>query len=102
MKTINISQKDVAAMKAYKNDVTTMANHFGISVKDMRDVLNKFGFAKTKSKSDYVINLDFDFPVNTVNTEAELVNDIHNMNSPAVTPVYDSTVDAFVHTPVNN
>ena len=67
MNTINISQKEVAAMRAYKTDVKTMAEHFGISIKDMRDVLVKFGFAKpTKTTTDYTINLNFDFVVNKV------------------------------------
>lgn len=66
MRTINISQKEVAAMRAYKKDIKTMAEHFGISLKDMRDVLVKFGFAKpTKTTTDYTINLDFDFVVKT-------------------------------------
>ena len=29
---INISQKEVAAMRAYRTDAKTMADHFGISV----------------------------------------------------------------------
>jgi hypothetical protein len=67
MNTINISQKEVAAMRAYKTDVKTMAEHFKISIKDMRDVLVKFGFAKhTKTTTDYIINLNFDFVVNKV------------------------------------
>ena len=57
MRTINISQKEVAALRAYKTDLKTMATHFGITVKEMRDVLVNFGFAKpTKSSVDYIIN----------------------------------------------
>ena len=91
VKTINISQKEVAAMRAYRTDAKTMADHFGITIKEMRDVLIKFGFAKpTKNSVDYVINPVFDFTINRV----ENFNDITEP-TPAV-GVYDSTVDAVV------
>lgn len=91
MNTINISQKEVAAMRAYKTDVKTMAEHFGISIKDMRDVLVKFGFAKpTKTTTDYTINLNFDFVVNKV-------DDLPSIDSLPVnnTLNYSETLDAF-------
>ena len=91
VRTINISQKEVAAMRAYRTDAKTMADHFGITIKEMRDVLIKFGFAKpTKNSVDYVINPVFDFTINRV----ESFNDI-DVTTPAV-GVYDSTVDAVV------
>ncbi len=91
VKTISISQKEVAAMRAYKTDAQTMANHFGITVREMRDVLIKFGFAKpTKTSVDYVINPVFDFTINKV--------DSFNTVTPAdaVDGVYDATFDAIV------
>ena len=67
MRTIDISQTAVAALRAYKTDIKTMADHFGISVRDMRDVLVRFGFAKpTKNTTDYVINPIFDFDIKRV------------------------------------
>lgn len=61
--TINISQKDVAAMRAYKKTVREMADHYGISVGDMRDILVQFGFSKpTKTSKTYTIALNWDFP----------------------------------------
>jgi hypothetical protein len=64
MKTINISQTAVAALRAYKTDIRTMSEHFGITIKEMRDVLVGFGFAKpTKTTVDYVINPIFDFDI---------------------------------------
>lgn len=61
--TINISQKDVAAMKAYKKSTKDMADYYGISTSDMRDALVQFGFAKpTKTSRTYTINLNHDFP----------------------------------------
>lgn len=96
MRTINISQKDVAAMKAYKNDLKTMADHFGISIKDMRSVLVSFGFAKpTKNSVDYVINLDFDFPIPTSTTPADITAVRDNWQD--VTPVLNSVDDSFDH-----
>jgi hypothetical protein len=93
-RTINISQKEVAAMRAYRTDAKTMADHFGITIKEMRDVLIKFGFAKpTKNSVDYVINPVFDFTINRV----ESFNDIDTV-TPAV-GVYDSTVDAVIEMP---
>lgn len=89
--TINISQKEVAAMRAYRTDVKTMSDHFGITIKEMRDVLIKFGFAKpTKNSVDYVINPVFDFTINRV----ENFNDITEPTP--VVGVYDATVDAVV------
>ena len=88
---IDISQKEVAAMRAYRTDAKTMADHFGISVKEMRDVLIKFGFAKpTKTSVDYVINPVFDFTINKV--------DSFNTITPAtaVDGVYDAAIDAIV------
>jgi len=91
VRTINISQKEVAAMRAYRTDAKTMADHFGITIKEMRDVLIKFGFAKpTKNSVDYIINPVFDFTINRV----ESFNDIIEP-TPAV-GVYDATVDAVV------
>jgi len=90
---INISQKEVAAMRAYRTDAKTMADHFGISIKEMRDVLIKFGFAKpTKTSVDYVINPVFDFIINRVDT----FNDIEAPS--AETVVYNADVDAVVGT----
>ena len=90
---INISQKEVAAMRAYRTDAKTMADHFGISIKEMRDVLIKFGFAKpTKTSVDYVINPVFDFIINRVDT----FNDVEAPS--AETAVYNADVDAVVGT----
>ena len=90
---INISQKEVAAMRAYRTDAKTMADHFGISIKEMRDVLIKFGFAKpTKNSVDYVINPVFDFVINKVENFSEV------QAPSAETAVYNSDVDAVVGT----
>ena len=91
--TINISQKEVAAMRAYRTDAKTMADHFGISVKEMRDVLIKFGFAKpTKNSVDYVINPVFDFVINKV-------DNFNDVQAPvAETATYNADVDAVVGT----
>ena len=91
--TINISQKEVAAMRAYRTDAKTMADHFGISVKEMRDVLIKFGFAKpTKNSVDYVINPVFDFIINKVDNFSSVEAPV------AETATYNSDVDAVVGT----
>ena len=93
VRTINISQKEVAAMRAYRTDAKTMADHFGISVKEMRDVLIKFGFAKpTKNSVDYVINPVFDFIINKVDNFSEV------QAPSAETAIYNSDVDAVVGT----
>lgn len=93
VKTINISQKEVAAMRAYKTDAKTMADQFGISIKEMRDVLIKFGFAKpTKNSVDYIINPVFDFTINKVDN----FNDIVIAQPSNV--VYNADVDAVVQT----
>lgn len=90
---IDISQKEVAAMRAYRTDAKTMADHFGISVKEMRDVLIKFGFAKpTKNSVDYVINPVFDFIINKVDNFSEV------QAPSAETAIYNSDVDAVVGT----
>jgi len=90
---INISQKEVAAMRAYRTDAKTMADHFGISIKEMRDVLIKFGFAKpTKTSVDYVINPVFDFIINRVDNFSDI-------EAPsAETAIYNADVDAVVGT----
>jgi hypothetical protein len=95
VKTINISQKEVAAMRAYKTDAKTMADQFGISIKEMRDVLIKFGFAKpTKNSVDYIINPVFDFTINKVDN----FNDITIPAAPGAT--YDASIDAIVEAPL--
>ena len=97
MKTVNISQKEVAALRAYKTDIKTMASHFGISVKEMRDVLVMFEFAKpTKSSVDYVINPIFDFDIKrvTVDNVPETIDDLSNENSP-LTSTYVESTDSF-------
>lgn len=93
VKIIDISQKEVAAMRAYRTDAKTMADHFGISVKEMRDVLIKFGFAKpTKNSVDYVINPVFDFTINKV-------ENFSSIETPAAeTAIYNADVDAVVGT----
>ena len=80
-------------MRAYRTDAKTMADHFGISIKEMRDVLIKFGFAKpTKNSVDYVINPVFDFSINKVENFSEV-------QAPAAeTATYNSDVDAVVGT----
>ena len=90
---INISQKEVAAMRAYRTDAKTMADHFGISIKEMRDVLIKFGFAKpTKTSVDYVINPVFDFIINRVDSFTDVEAPV------AETAIYNADVDAVVGT----
>ena len=87
---ISISQKEVAAMRAYKTDAQTMANHFGITVREMRDVLIKFGFAKpTKTSVDYVINPVFDFIINKVDSFDTITP------AAAVDGVYDAISDCI-------
>lgn len=98
MRTIDISQTAVAALRAYKTDIKTMADHFGISIKEMRDVLVKFGFAKpTKTTVDYIINPIFDFDVKKVSTSNvtdSVVNEIID-NTPSES-VYSIEQDAFL------
>ena len=90
---INISQKEVAAMRAYRTDAKTMADHFGISIREMRDVLIKFGFAKpTKTSVDYVINPVFDFIINRVDNFSEVEAPVTE------TAIYNADVDAVVGT----
>lgn len=93
VKIIDISQKEVAAMRAYRTDAKTMADHFGISIKEMRDVLIKFGFAKpTKTSVDYVINPVFDFIINRVDNFSDVEAPV------AETAIYNADVDAVVGT----
>lgn len=98
MRTINISQTAVAALRAYKTDIKTMADHFGITVKEMRDVLVKFGFAKpTKSTVDYIINPIFDFDVKKVSTDNITASvDNHIDNGSPLELVYDEGQDVLV------
>jgi len=91
VKIIDISQKEVAAMRAYRTDAKTMADHFGITIKEMRDVLIKFGFAKpTKNSVDYIINPVFDFIINKVDSFNEIELPVFE------TAVYNADVDAVV------
>jgi len=87
MRTINISQTQVAAYKLEGKSVKEMADSFGILVKEMRDVLVGFGFAKpTARTTDYVINPVFDFNVQPENTHNNAVE------SPTMTLVGDEMV----------
>lgn len=98
MRTIDISQTAVAALRAYKTDIKTMADHFGITIKEMRDVLVKFGFAKpTKTTVDYIINPIFDFDVKRVSTN-DIANSVDNhiTNGTPVESVYSEQQDAFL------
>jgi hypothetical protein len=98
MRTIDISQTAVAALRAYKTDIKTMADHFGITIKEMRDVLVKFGFAKpTKTTVDYIINPIFDFDVKRVST-TDIGNSVDNhiTNGTPVESVYSEQQDAFL------
>ena len=98
MRTIDISQTAVAALRAYKTDIKTMADHFGITIKEMRDVLVKFGFAKpTKTTVDYIINPIFDFDVKKVST-TDIGNSVDNhiTNGTPVESVYSEQEDAFL------
>ena len=98
MRTINISQTAVAALRAYKTDIKTMANHFGISIKEMRDILVKFGFAKpTKTTVDYIINPIFDFDVKRVSTNniGESISN-HITENASAESIYSETEDAFL------
>lgn len=98
MRTIDISQTAVAALRAYKTDIKTMADHFGITIKEMRDVLVKFGFAKpTKTTVDYIINPIFDFDVRRVST-TDIGNSVDNhiTNGTPVESVYSEQQDAFL------
>lgn len=98
MRTIDISQTAVAALRAYKTDIKTMADHFGITIKEMRDVLVKFGFAKpTKTTVDYIINPIFDFDVRKVSTN-DIGNSVDNhiTNGTPVESVYSEQQDAFL------
>ena len=91
VKIIDISQKEVAAMRAYRTDAKTMADHFGITIKEMRDVLIKFGFAKpTKNSVDYVINPVFDFSINKVDNFSEVQAPV------AETATYNADVDTVM------
>lgn len=99
MRTINISQTEVAALRAYKTDIKTMANHFGISTKEMREVLVQFGFAKpTKSSVDYVVNPVFDFDSKKIQTNdiIDSVTNFLNTEKPQEM-VYSETSDSFVN-----
>lgn len=95
MRTINISQREVAAFKAYKTDIKTMADHFGVSIKDMRNILVTFGFAKpTATTVDYVINPVFDMPVKpTTDIPNTIVSEVTS-NYPETN--YSAEVNAFV------
>lgn len=98
MRTIDISQTAVAALRAYKTDIKTMADHFGITIKEMRDVLVKFGFVKpTKTTVDYIINPIFDFDVKRVST-TDIGNSVDNhiTNGTPVESVYSEQQDAFL------
>lgn len=98
MRTIDISQTAVAALRAYKTDIKTMADHFGITIKEMRDVLVKFGFAKpTKTTVDYIINPIFDFDVKRVST-TDIISSVDNHidNGTPVESVYSEQQDAFL------
>jgi len=98
MRTINISQTAVAALRAYKTDIKTMADHFGISIKEMRDILVKFGFAKpTKTTVDYIINPIFDFDVKKVSTNnlADSLNNHIDGGTPTES-IYSQTEDVFL------
>jgi hypothetical protein len=98
MKTIDISQTAVAALRAYKTDIRTMADHFGITIKEMRDVLVSFGFAKpTKNTVDYVINPIFDFDIKRVavdNITAAVENFVDNGTPVEVS--FSDEANAFV------
>lgn len=95
MRTINISQREVAAFKAYKTDIKTMADHFGVSIKDMRNVLVTFGFAKpTATSVDYVINPVFDMPV--TRTESITNTIVSEVTSDYPQTTFSSEVNAFV------
>lgn len=97
MRTIDISQTAVAALRAYKTDIKTMADHFGISTKEMRDVLVGFGFAKpTKTTVDYIINPVFDFDVKRSSVEniVEAVDSFVDNTAPREL-VYNAEAAAF-------
>ena len=98
MRTIDISQTAVAALRAYKTDIKTMADHFGITIKEMRDVLVRFGFAKpTKTTVDYVINPIFDFDIKRVEV-ADMTAAVDNFvdNGTPVEVSFSSEANAFV------
>lgn len=95
MRTINISQREVAAFKAYKTEIKTMADHFGISIKDMRNVLITFGFAKpTATSVDYIVNPVFDMPV--TRTESVVDTMVSEITSDYPQTTFSSEVNAFV------
>jgi hypothetical protein len=98
MRTIDISQTAVAALRAYKTDIKTMADHFGITIKEMRDVLVRFGFAKpTKTTVDYVVNPIFDFDIKRVEV-ADMTAAVDNFvdNGTPVEVSFSSEANAFV------
>ncbi len=99
MKTIDISQTAVAALRAYKTDIRTMADHFGITIKEMRDVLVRFGFAKpTKTTVDYVINPIFDFDIKRVEV-ADITTSVTNFVEGGEIPAevsFSDEANAFV------
>lgn len=98
MRTIDISQTAVAALRAYKTDIKTMADHFGITIKEMRDLLVKFGFAKpTKTTTDYVINPIFDFDIKHKSVEniTDAIDDAID-NNPPMEIMHSVEADAFV------
>jgi hypothetical protein len=98
MRTIDISQTAVAALRAYKTDIKTMADHFGITIKEMRDVLVRFGFAKpTKTTVDYVVNPIFDFDIKRVEV-ADMTAAVDNFvdNGTLVEVSFSNEANAFV------
>jgi hypothetical protein len=98
MRTIDISQTAVAALRAYKTDIKTMADHFGITIKEMRDVLVRFGFAKpTKTTVDYVVNPIFDFDIKRVEV-ADMTAAVDNFvdNGTPAEVSFSNEANAFV------
>lgn len=94
MREILISQKDVAALRAYKTDIKTMADNYGITVKDMRNVLVAFGFAKpTANTTDYVVTPVFDMNIVKVDSFNTAVESAENINIPE--EAYDSQLQGF-------
>jgi hypothetical protein len=94
MREINISQQEVAALKAYKLTLKEMADRYEISTKDMRNVLVAFGFAKPIAGTvDYVITPVFDMNITKVDNLQNVVNDV--LNDEPATLEYNDSVDAF-------